>query len=101
MMQTREQMISAATDLSEMQRYLIELVRKKMAAPGDDMLSDIINSRVSGEEPLGFEEIVATARALLINTHDSLSTAFSTILFKVATAQIGRASCRERVCQYV
>src|SRR3546814_9333976 len=31
------------------------------------------------------EEIVATARALLINTHDSLSTAFSTILFKVAT----------------
>src|SRR3546814_17083513 len=86
MMQTREQMISAATDLSEMQRYLIELVRKKMATPGDDMLSAITNFRVPGEEPLGFDAIVATTSSLLINPHHSLSTAFSTNLSTFSTA---------------
>ena len=41
------------------------------------MLSDIIAARTPDEEPLSFEELVATARALLINTHDSMSTAFT------------------------
>jgi cytochrome P450 len=49
------------------------------------MLSDIIRAEVPGESPLTFDEVVATARALLINTHDSLSTGFSSLLYKVAT----------------
>jgi cytochrome P450 len=82
---TREQMVAAAHELSEMQNYLIALVRKRVDEPEDDMLSDIIAARTPDEEPLNFEELVATARALLINTHDSMSTAFTNILFKVAT----------------
>ena len=82
---TREDMIGAAHDLAEMQRYLIELVRRRINAPEDDMLSDIIAAPASDEEPLSFDELVATARALLINTHDSMSTAFTNILFQVAT----------------
>ncbi|OMC40805.1 hypothetical protein A5740_23890 [Mycobacterium sp. GA-1841] len=88
---TREDMIRAAHDLAEMQNYLIALVRRRMAEPEDDMLSDIITARTPDEEPLSFEELVATARALLINTHDSMSTAFTNILFQVATdADIAR-----------
>ena len=68
-----------------MQNYLIALVKKRIDQRDDDMLSDIIGAHVNGEAPLSFEELVATARALLINTHDSLSTAFTNILFKVAT----------------
>jgi cytochrome P450 len=82
---TREDMIRAAHELAEMQNYLIALVRRRMDEPEDDMLSDIITARTPDEEPLSFEELVATARALLINTHDSMSTAFSNILFQVAT----------------
>ena len=82
---TREDMIRAAHELCEMQNYLIALVRKRMHTPEDDMLSDIIRADAGDEEPLSFEELVATARALLINTHDSMSTAFTNILFKVAT----------------
>lgn len=84
---TRDEMIAAAHDLSEMQNYLIALVRRRMDQPEDDMLSDIIRARTPGEEPLDFGELVATARALLINTHDSMSTAFTNILFQVATDQ--------------
>jgi cytochrome P450 len=82
---TREDMIRAAQELCEMQNYLIALVRKRMETPEDDMLSDIIRADTPEEEPLTFEELVATARMLLINTHDSMSTAFTNILFKVAT----------------
>ena len=82
---TREDMIRAAHELCEMQNYLIALVRRRMQTPEDDMLSDIIRADTPDEEPLSFEELVATARALLINTHDSMSTAFTNILFKVAT----------------
>lgn len=82
---TREDMIRAAHELCEMQNYLIALVRKRMETPEDDMLSDIIRADTPDEEPLTFEELVATARMLLINTHDSMSTAFTNILVKVAT----------------
>jgi cytochrome P450 len=82
---TRDDMIRAAHELCEMQNYLIALVEKRMETPEDDMLSDIIRADTPDEEPLTFEELVATARMLLINTHDSMSTAFTNILFKVAT----------------
>ena len=82
---TREDMLAAARELAEMQRYLIDLVRRRVEKPEDDMLSDIIAAPASDEEPLSFDELVATARALLINTHDSMSTAFTNILFQVAT----------------
>ena len=82
---TRDEMIQAAHTLCEMQNYLIELVRRRLDTPEDDMLSDIIRADTADEEPLSFEELVATARALLINTHDSMSTAFTSVLFKVAT----------------
>jgi cytochrome P450 len=82
---TRDDMIRAAHELCEMQNYLIALVEKRMETTEDDMLSDIIRADTPDEEPLTFEELVATARMLLINTHDSMSTAFTNILFKVAT----------------
>lgn len=82
---TRDDMLRAAHQLAEMQNYLIALVRRRMDSPEDDMLSDIIRAESQEEEPLSFEELVATARALLINTHDSMSTAFTNILFHVAT----------------
>ncbi len=82
---TREDMVRAAHELAEMQNYLIALVRRRIDSPEDDMLSDIIRAETQEEEQLSFEELVATARALLINTHDSMSTAFTNILFHVAT----------------
>ena len=85
LLQTREEMLAAARELCEMQKYLTALVKKRIDQRDNDMLSDIIGAHVEGEAPLSFEELVATARALLINTHDSLSTAFTNILFKVAT----------------
>lgn len=85
LMQSREQMLSTARELCDLQNYLIALVRKRMVHREDDMLSDLIDARTEDENPaLTFEELVAAARAILINTHDSVSTAMVNILFKVA-----------------
>lgn len=52
----------------------------------DYMLSDFIGARIDDDNPaLSFAELVAMARAILINTHDSVSTTLINILFKVAT----------------
>jgi cytochrome P450 len=86
LMQGREQMLGIARELCDLQRYLIQLVRRRVEHRHDDMLSDLIDARIEDERPgLDFEELVATARAILINTHDSVSTAMSNILLKVAT----------------
>lgn len=86
LLESREQMVAAARELCVLQNYLIDLVKRRMADPGDDMLSDLIAARIDDENPrLSFGELVASARAILINTHDSVSTALINILFKVAT----------------
>ena len=83
---SREQMLEIAGHLCELQRYLIDLVSRRIERPGSDMLSDLINARIDDSEPkLSFNELVATARAFLINTHDSTSTALANVLFAVAT----------------
>jgi cytochrome P450 len=86
LLESREQMVAAAEELCALQNYLIALVRRRMEQPGEDMLSDLVQARIDDENPqLSFAELVATARAILINTHDSVSTALINILFKVAT----------------
>jgi cytochrome P450 len=86
LLESRDQMLATARELCELQHYLIKLVRNRIENPGADMLSDLIAARIEDEHPqLSFEELVATARALLINTHDSTSTALDNVLFAVAT----------------
>ncbi len=85
-------MINASHELAEMQNYLIALVRRRMTEPEDDMLSDIITARTPEEEPLSFEELVATARALLINTHDSMLRHLPTFFSRLRRTRQSRLS---------
>lgn len=86
LMQTREQMHANAAQICELQNYIIALVKERTAHRGEDMLSDLIDARIDDPDPqLSFGELVATARAMLIGAHDSISTALSNLLFRVAT----------------
>jgi cytochrome P450 len=86
LMQTREQFLENAHKICELQNYVIALVRKRQDRRDEDMLSDVIDARIDDENPaLSFHELVATGRAMLIGAHDSISTALTNMLFKVAT----------------
>jgi cytochrome P450 len=85
-MQSREEMQANAAQICELQLYIMDVVRQRQAQPGEDMISDLLQARVEGEDaPLNFQEVTALARALLIGGHDTISTALSNILFLVAT----------------
>jgi cytochrome P450 len=86
LMQTREQFLENAKQICELQNFVIALVRRRQAKRDEDLLSDLIDARIEDENPaLGFEELVAAARAMLIGAHESVSTAVTNLLFKVAT----------------
>lgn len=85
LLESREHMLSMAEKLCALQNYLIGLVQDRIDNPGEDMLSDLIAARADGDDRLSFGELVATARAILINTHDSVSTALVNVLFAVVT----------------
>ncbi len=86
LMQTRAQFLANASQICELQNYVIALVRKRQERRDEDMLSDVIDARIDDDNSaLSFEELVATGRAMLIGAHDSISTALTNLLFKVAT----------------
>ncbi len=60
----------------EMFTYFADLVAKKMAEPGDDLLSQLLAGQVQGE-PLSFEQVVAEAGLLLAGGLDTTRAAAS------------------------
>jgi cytochrome P450 len=86
-MQTHEQMLVNAQRICELQHFTFDLVRQRMAEPGEDMVSDLIRAELDDEEnpKLNFNEIVGLTRTLLIGGNDSISTGLANMLVLIAT----------------
>lgn len=86
-MQTHEQMLVNAQRICELQHFTFDLVRQRMADPGEDMVSDLIRAELDDEEnpKLSFNEIVGLTRTLLIGGNDSISTGLANIFVLIAT----------------
>jgi cytochrome P450 len=86
-MQTHEQMLVNAQRICELQHFTFDLVRRRMADPGEDMVSDLIRAELDDEEnpKLSFNEIVGLTRTLLIGGNDSISTGLANMLVLIAT----------------
>jgi cytochrome P450 len=65
-MGTEEQEIEAAHLIVEMERFFYDLIMERRARPGNDLISDLIASKVPDEPPLTDEEILAFLNELLI-----------------------------------
>lgn len=92
-LQSREDMIVNAQRICELQQFVFDLVAKRRADPGEDMVSDLIRAELDDEEnpKLSHGEIVALTRTLLIGGNDSISTALTNLLLLIATdADIAR-----------
>jgi len=84
-MQNREQMIENATQICELQNYLIAHIRDREKHPREDMISDLVHAKVEGEPALTFKETVSLVRALLIAGNDTTATGLGNLLFLLAT----------------
>ena len=72
----------------DLRRLTIPLVIEQLLAITVGLFDSVMVSQV-GEAAISAVSLVDTVNVLLVNTFASLAT------------EIGRASCRERVCQYV
>jgi cytochrome P450 len=87
MMQSREEMLENARAICELQHFVIGIVKQRQAAPGEDMISDLVRAEVddAANPRLTFAELVALTRTFLIGGNDSISTALTSLLYHVAT----------------
>lgn len=74
-MGTPEEEVAAAQLIVECQHYLNGLVQVRKAVPGEDMISDIVHARETGEEPLNDIEILAILQQLLIAGNETTRSA--------------------------
>jgi cytochrome P450 len=86
-MQNREQMISNAKELCDLQHFLIGHIRDREANPKEDMISDLVHAKIDGsDEPkLTFKEVVSLVRALMIAGNDTTATAMTNLFYILGT----------------
>lgn len=86
-MQTREEMLENARIMCNLQHYVIAKIREREAAPGEDLVSDLVHARLPDDSgaALSFEEQVATVRGLLIAGNDTTAAAIGNLLLVLAS----------------
>jgi cytochrome P450 len=68
----------------EMNAYFAEKVENRRAAPGDDLISYLINARIEGQ-PLEEKHILGTLRLLLIAGIDTTWSAIGSSLWHLSS----------------
>lgn len=86
-MTNREDFEALATDLIDLQKFIIEQINDRKENPKEDMISDLVHVRAEGEENpmLTFGETVGLCRALLIAGNETTATALTAMFFVLAT----------------
>lgn len=86
-MQSREEMLGHAKEICDLQNYLIERIEERRNEPREDMISDLVQAKIDGEEEttLNFHEVVSLVRALLIAGNETTATALSNLMLVLAT----------------
>ena len=86
-MQTRGEMIANAHTMCDLQNYIDQQIEDRRAAPREDMITDLIQARIEGEDSavLSREEAIATVRGFLIAGNDTTAAAIANLLLVLAT----------------
>jgi cytochrome P450 len=96
-MGTREELLAHAKEMSELQLYLIDHVKKRQQARTEDLLSDLVYAEIDDPDrpTLTFEEVVALSRPMLVAGNETTATALGNLLLLLATEPAIVESLRE------
>ena len=86
-MQNRDQMLGFAREICELQNFLIAEIRKREAAPSEDMISDLVHATTNDPEhpKLTFKEVVSLVRATMIAGNETTATGMANLVYVLAT----------------
>jgi cytochrome P450 len=74
---TREREVEIAWLGVELQRYLAEKFAEKRRSPGEDILSDLVQGRLPGGQPLSEAEAMGLAEHMLVGGHETITSALT------------------------
>lgn len=74
---TDEQQIECAKLGVEMQHYFVARFEERRKEPKDDMLTDLVQARIEGEQPLNTEELLSIVQQLLVAGNETTTSAIS------------------------
>ena len=74
---TKEREIEIAWLGVELQRYLAEKFAEKRRHPGEDILTDLVQGRLPGGQPLSEVEAMGLAEHMLVGGHETITSALS------------------------
>ncbi|QGZ93659.1 cytochrome P450 [Terricaulis silvestris] len=78
---SREVMLSFARSLTDLQVYLSDVIKARLAAPGDDVVSRLLAVNAESEKPLDHAELVDMLRVFFIGGNETTTVAISNTLF--------------------
>jgi cytochrome P450 len=84
-MQSRDEMISSAREICELQHYIVAHIREREERPREDMISDLVHARMEDGSRLTFSETVSLVRAMLIAGNETTAAGISKLLLMLAT----------------
>jgi cytochrome P450 len=96
-MQSREEMLANAREMSELQVYLIDRIKERQQQRTEDLLSDLVYAEIDDPERprLSFEEVVALSKPMVVAGNETTATAIGNLLFLLATDPKVVAALRE------
>lgn len=68
---SEERQVECARNVLTFQRYLARLIQERRDAPREDLITDLLEVRMPGEEPLSEGELVFTLASVIIAGHET------------------------------
>jgi len=76
-MKGRDAALSAARSSMEMQRYFLQLMEERRAAPGDDLISAVATARFNDERPLTSGEALSIILSIMVAGNETATNALA------------------------
>lgn len=91
-----ERQVACARSFVAAQRYLADLVERRRAAPGDDLIGSLLGVRSEEGAPLSTAEVVNTAAGTMLAGYDTTTSLIVNAMFILLSSPERWAAVRER-----
>jgi len=82
---TAEQIAEMFADIDAFYDYFTLAIEDRRAAPRDDLLTDLIEARMDGEEPLSVDEILLMISQFIVGGHETTTLMITSAMYRFAT----------------
>lgn len=76
-----ERQVECARSIVDFQHYFADRIEERRAEPQGDMLTDLLNARIEGQEPLSMAEMLSMLQQLLVAGNETTTKLLGSLIF--------------------